>query len=483
MSWSPRAAALSSAASLAPQGPGSSRQLAGAPGRRSCRQQPRRLPGPGPAARKELRWAPTRSSVRNQPPPRVRSTPLCSARLRGPSPAAGWPRYQARPSSKSPRPRARPPGYVDRHACPGHASADWPRVVGSSAVDAVTVLSADAQANRQASAGAVMSYTAGDGDLRGSAAAACQQPANDLWLVGANTALGRTAVLNLSNRLQHAGHGQPGPLRCQGPDPGPGKPWTPGGPGQHPLRHPRRPGPGQQRLGVRVRSAGGPVAAVIQQSVLRGLTPGGVDFIVPGTAPAVRQVVTGVDIQDPAALAALTAKPGFADAGPALQHHRAGTGRRRRGNQALRTRRAEGPARRRRGHGEGRARSPRSPLAGVPAGLLHRRAPPRTSPSPPPRGSRGGSPPRQASDVAWSPSSCPARQPARGARAHGGRPVPGRSVHRTGGPPSPIRRSRPTARCGLRRPRDMAGGTTASIKVPAERGGFAGGRLRAVRRR
>ena len=61
------------------------------------------------------------------------------------------------------------------------------------------------------------------------------------------------------------------------------------------------------------------MAAVIQQSVLRGLTPGGVDFIAPGAAPAVHQVMSGVDIQDPAGLAALTAKPGFDDAGPALQ--------------------------------------------------------------------------------------------------------------------------------------------------------------------
>jgi hypothetical protein len=53
--------------------------------------------------------------------------------------------------------------------------------------------------------------------------------------------------------------------------------------------------------------------------VLRGLTPGGVDFITPGTAPSVSQVAAGLDIQDPAALAALKAKPGFADAGPALE--------------------------------------------------------------------------------------------------------------------------------------------------------------------
>src|SRR6185436_5750900 len=54
-------------------------------------------------------------------------------------------------------------------------------------------------------------------------------------------------------------------------------------------------------------------------SVLRGLTPGGVEFITPGSAPSVSQVASGLEIQDPAALAALTAKPGFADAGPALE--------------------------------------------------------------------------------------------------------------------------------------------------------------------
>ena len=41
--------------------------------------------------------------------------------------------------------------------------------------------------------------------------------------------------------------------------------------------------PGEERLSVHVRSSGGPVSALIQQSVLRGLTSGGVDFIAPGT--------------------------------------------------------------------------------------------------------------------------------------------------------------------------------------------------------
>jgi hypothetical protein len=192
-------------------------------------------------------------------------------------------------------------------------------VVSQREVDAVSVLSADAQANRQAAAGAVMNYTAGDGDLRGSAAAACQQPANDLWLVGASTALGRTAVLNLSNASSTPATVSLELFGAKGPIQAPGSRGLLVAPGTTRSIILAGLAPGQERLGVRVRSAGGPVSAVIQQSVLRGLTPGGIDFIAPGTAPAIRQVISGIDIQDPAALAGLTAKPGFADAGPALQ--------------------------------------------------------------------------------------------------------------------------------------------------------------------
>ena len=192
-------------------------------------------------------------------------------------------------------------------------------VVPQRAVDAVSVLSADAQGNQQPSAGAVMSYTADDGDLRGTAAVPCQRPANDLWLVGANTAVGRTAVLNLSNAS-----GTPATVSLdlfggQGIIQAPGSRGLLVAPGSTRSIILAGLAPGQERLGVRVRSTGGPVSAVIQQSVLRGLTPGGVDFISPGTAPATTQAISGIDIQDPAALGALASKPGFADAKPALQ--------------------------------------------------------------------------------------------------------------------------------------------------------------------
>ncbi|MET1022596.1 MAG: DUF5719 family protein, partial [Arthrobacter sp.] len=192
-------------------------------------------------------------------------------------------------------------------------------VVSQLGVDGVSVLSADAQANRQASAGAVMRYAAQDGDLRGSAAAACQQPANDLWLVGANTALGRTAVLNLSNASSSPATVSLDLFGAKGQIQAPGSRGLLVAPGTTRSVVLAGLAPGQERLSVRVRSAGGPVAAVIQQSVLRGLTPGGVEFIAPATAPALHQVIPGVDIQDPAGLADLTGRSGFGDAGPALQ--------------------------------------------------------------------------------------------------------------------------------------------------------------------
>ena len=192
-------------------------------------------------------------------------------------------------------------------------------VVPQREVDNISVLSADAQNNHQAAAGAVLSYTAEDGDLQGSAAAACQQPGNDLWLVGANTALGRSAVLNLTNASSTPATVSLDLFGSEGPIQAPGSRGLLVAPGSSRSIILAGLAPGQERLGVRVRSTGGPVAAVIQQSVLRGLTPGGVDFITPGTAPSVSQVAAGLDIQDPAALAALKAKPGFADAGPALE--------------------------------------------------------------------------------------------------------------------------------------------------------------------
>ncbi|MDR7081284.1 hypothetical protein J2X01_000561 [Arthrobacter ginsengisoli] len=332
-------------------------------------------------------------------------------------------------------------------------------------VDAVTVLSADAQADRQASAAAVMRYEAEDGDLRGSAAAACQQPGNDQWLVGANTALGRTAVLNLSNASSSPATVSLELFGAKGQIQAPGSRGLLVAPGTTRAVNLAGLAPGQERLSVRVRSAGGPVAAVIQQSVLRGLTPGGVEFIAPAAAPALRQVISGVDTQDPTALADLTRKSGFGDAGPALQITVPGTADAvvavklfgRDGQKAL-------P-----GGGVVTAKAgsvTEVSLAGVPAGLYTVAASSDVSFTAAARVTRGLKA-DEASDFAWSAAS------ARLGSQHVV-PVPGSGERYLifGAPEgrATITYTPITADGKVRAAAaaDIAGGTTASIKVPAE---------------
>lgn len=191
-------------------------------------------------------------------------------------------------------------------------------VLNGHKVDGATILSAEALAGQKPSAAGVLKYTATDGDLQGSAAANCQPPANDHWLAGASTTVGRTSVLLLSNASSTPATVSLELFGSKGQIQAPGSRGLLVAPGTTRSIVLAGLAPGEAQLSVHVRSAGGPVAAAIQQSVLRGLTPGGVDFIVPGAAPAARQVMTGLDIQDAGGIAAVTGKGGFDDAGPAL---------------------------------------------------------------------------------------------------------------------------------------------------------------------
>ena len=307
---------LVSATAISPQGPGSSRPIAAPLAAVPAGNSIGVCPGParlleGAPVGTDPQFSPESATAKSDVNAIVlgsSSNGLPGSRLASLKGSALLELAKATPASGSPSATPKPGNAVPRAG-----------VIFQRGVDDVSVLSADSQADRQASAGAVMRYAAEDGDLRGSAAAACQRPANDLWLVGANTALGRTAVLNLSNAS-----GSPATVSLElfgakGQIQAPGSRGLLVAPGTTRSVILAGLAPGQERLSVRVRSAGGPVSAVIQQSVLRGLTPGGVEFIAPATAPALRQVITGVDIQDPAGLAGLTGKSGFGDAGPALQ--------------------------------------------------------------------------------------------------------------------------------------------------------------------
>ena len=134
------------------------------------------------------------------------------------------------------------------------------------------------------------------GDLRGLAAATCQAPTADAWLVGGSTAVGSSADLVLVN---------PGSTTAEVTL----QVWGPNGavplptPMQLVAPHAQKVvGLGglaadQRALAVHVAATGGQVSAWLQDSALRGYTAAGVELVVPGASPATRQVIPGVDVE------------------------------------------------------------------------------------------------------------------------------------------------------------------------------------------
>lgn len=157
-----------------------------------------------------------------------------------------------------------------------------------------------------------------DGDLKGLAAATCQTPSNELWLAGASTSIGRSAVLKIANSSAspatvsltlHTGQGL---IQAAG---GNGIAVAPGT-----VRSVVLAGlvPDQELISVNLKSTGGAVSAVIQQSVLRGLTPGGVDYLAPIQAPATSLTIPGVRVQAPDVAAKISQQNGYGDATTAM---------------------------------------------------------------------------------------------------------------------------------------------------------------------
>lgn len=131
------------------------------------------------------------------------------------------------------------------------------------------------------------------GDARGLAAASCRAPAGDDWFVGGSTAVGATATLVLTNPGLTAAQVE---LELFGPN-GPVETTT--------TQHVVAPGSTKQvdlggaaadqaALVVHATVTGGLVSAHLQDTAVRGFTPAGTDLVVPGAAPARRQVVSGV---------------------------------------------------------------------------------------------------------------------------------------------------------------------------------------------
>jgi hypothetical protein len=147
---------------------------------------------------------------------------------------------------------------------------------------------------------AVSSSVVTAGDLRGLAAATCEAPSADAWLVGGSTAVGSTADLVIVN---------PGSTTAEvavqvfGPNGAVTLPTSMQLVAPHAQKVVGLGGaaPDQRALAVHLSASGGQVAAWLQDSALRGYTPAGLELVVPGAAPATRQVIPGVELEASAA--------------------------------------------------------------------------------------------------------------------------------------------------------------------------------------
>jgi hypothetical protein len=143
------------------------------------------------------------------------------------------------------------------------------------------------------------------GEFLGLAAADCGVASGDAWLVGGSTAVGRTTLLTLSNPTEVPAtvdlelFGEDGPIAAPGTS---GIIVAPNGQRVLALAGFR---PDVVSPIVHVMSRGGLVVANLQQSVVRGLLPGGVDIVGSTAVASPENVIPGVVVADPLAVQAM----------------------------------------------------------------------------------------------------------------------------------------------------------------------------------
>ncbi len=165
------------------------------------------------------------------------------------------------------------------------------------------------------------------GDYVGLLTASCATPSGDSWLVGGSTAVGRTTLLTLSNPSEVSAivtvelFGERGAIVAPGTS---GIVVAPQGQRVLSLAGFQ---PGVESPVVHVTSTGGQVVANLQQSIVRGLEPGGMDLVGESAPPSLRTVIPGVVLTDLAAVQELAAGgASFADAATALRLFAPGEG-------------------------------------------------------------------------------------------------------------------------------------------------------------
>jgi hypothetical protein len=148
------------------------------------------------------------------------------------------------------------------------------------------------------------SEIATESDLAGLAVASCAEATADSWLVGGATTTGRTTFVVLDNP---SGVSSTVDLAITGED---GAVSAPGASGISVPAGSRRVlslaglAPDLSSPAVHVQSRGGQIVARLEQSTVRGLLAGGVDWIGPAASPSTELAMTGLRIDSQAAAVA-----------------------------------------------------------------------------------------------------------------------------------------------------------------------------------
>lgn len=163
------------------------------------------------------------------------------------------------------------------------------------------------------------SQSVSTGDFSGLASSACLPASGSTWLVGGATQTGRTTLLLLANPTDVAAsvdvqvYGESGQVSASGMDGIAVKA------GSQRVLSIAGFAPGIQSPVVHVTSSGGQVVASLEQSTVRGLDPGGVDFVSGQNLPAATVVIPGVVVTATAAISGDLGQTDYQDLQTALR--------------------------------------------------------------------------------------------------------------------------------------------------------------------
>ena len=155
--------------------------------------------------------------------------------------------------------------------------------------------------------------------MRGLAAASCQQPSSDLWIVGGSTAAGREALLILTNPTPNDAtadlsiYSDLGEIEVAGLS------------GISVLANSTTVlslasfAPTVSTLAVKIQTSGAKLAAWIQHRVMNGTESLGVDFVYPSQAPQLSSVIPGFVVRGTEAINQVAVTEAIADAGHSVR--------------------------------------------------------------------------------------------------------------------------------------------------------------------